>query len=461
MRRRGYGGFRRKTMIVLLASVLAGSCGESNNDPETPEPGPDAGQPITGRERLGWDQAAENVAQLNTFRYAIYVDNLRSEIADVSCATTRTDAGFACSGRLPPMGNGTHVLEIAVFTTHDGLVEGPRSAPLRVRVTGASAPAENPLASGDRLTTKDGVQLQAALQPDEFVDIADVAIAPDGVLVVAERSAAVTIRAGDGDPIRAATDAADGQLLALALSPDFGRSGHLFVVQAQRGVFRVARYRLFEGHLIERMLVLPDVPASSDPTARVRFGPDGKLYVAFDDAGNRSAAAKLFEWSGKILRLNPDGTTPDDQAAASPVFWSGMASPGGLDWARDGRVLWIAETGGDGVERLRAIVTEGARPRRPGMKTSYVLPPPVGASSLAFYRGEDAPELRDDLFVAARKGGYVLRVRFDRNDPARAMTTEKLLEGRLGEVRAVAAAPDGALYVATPTSLWRLQPVRP
>ena len=95
------------------------------------------------------------------------------------------------------------------------------------------------------------------------------------------------------------------------------------------------------------------------------------------------------------------------------------------------------------------------------MKTSYVLPPPVGAASLAFYRGDAVQELRDDLFVAARKGGYLLRVRFDRDDSTRAITTEKLLEGRLGEVRAVAAAPDGALYVASATAVWRLQPVRP
>jgi glucose/arabinose dehydrogenase len=328
-----------------------------------------------------------------------------------------------------------------------------------VTVVGATAPVENPLTSGEHFATKDGVQLAASLEAEGFFDIVDTALSSDGQLVVAERSGRITLRVADADPVSATVDADDGQLLAMALAPDFARSGHLFVVQARGGVFRVARYRLFEGHLIERMFVLPDVPASRDPAATLRFGPDGKLYVAFDDAGNRSAALKLFEWSGKVLRLNPDGTTPDDQPAASPVFWSGMAAPGGLDWPREGHVLWLAETGGDGVERLRAIVTDGARPRRPSMKTSYVLPPPVGAASLAFYRGDAVQELRDDLFVAARKGGYLLRVRFDRDDPTRAITTEKLLEGRLGEVRAVAAAPDGALYVASATAVWRLQPL--
>jgi glucose/arabinose dehydrogenase len=40
------------------------------------------------------------------------------------------------------------------------------------------------------------------------------------------------------------------------------------------------------------------------------------------------------------------------------------------------------------------------------------------------------------------------------------MTSEKLLEGMLGELRAVAVSPDGALYVATPSAVWRLTPRR-
>jgi glucose/arabinose dehydrogenase len=457
MGRRGDGLYRRTAEIVLLlAALLIGGC-QSNDDTETPEPSPDGGERITGRERLGWDQAAEDVAQLNSFHYAIYVDNNRSELGEVRCEGTRGPSGFPCSGRLPAMTNGIHVLELAVFTTTPSLLEGPRSAPFRVTVAAATTPAENPLSTGDRITTRDGVQLLAAREAESFVDIADAAIATDGRLVIAERTGRITFLAAGAESITTTTAADDGQLLALTLSPDFSRSGHLFVVQARGGVFRVARYRLFEGQLIERMLVLPDVPASTRPTASVRFGPDGKLYVAFDDAGNRSAALKLFEWSGKILRLNPDGSTPDDQPAASPVFWSGMAAPGGLDWPRDSRLLWIAETGGDGVERLRALSIDGARPRRPGMKTSSVLPPPVGATSHAFYRSDDVPELRNDLFVAARKGGYLLRVRFDENDSSRAMTTEKLLEGRLGEVRAVVAAPDGGLYVMSATDVWRLR----
>jgi glucose/arabinose dehydrogenase len=83
----------------------------------------------------------------------------------------------------------------------------------------------------------------------------------------------------------------------------------------------------------------------------------------------------------------------------------------------------------------------------------------VDATSLAFYRGEQVRELRDDLFITARKGSYLLRVRFDPTDSSRVASTEKLLEGRLGEPRAVAASADGALFVATRDNVWRLTPV--
>jgi glucose/arabinose dehydrogenase len=73
--------------------------------------------------------------------------------------------------------------------------------------------------------------------------------------------------------------------------------------------------------------------------------------------------------------------------------------------------------------------------------------------------GDVIPQFGGNLFVAAREGSYLLRVRFEEGNGARATTSEKLLEGRLGELRAVVASPDG-LYVATPGAVWRLSPVR-
>ena len=449
---------RRFLPLLLLALVIG--C-ESNNQPPTPSPGPGNGgsETITGRERIGWDQAASSQAELATFRYAIYVDGVRSELADVTCASAAAAAGFPCSGRLPAMSAGSHVLELAAFFDSDGIIESARSSQLRVTVTGATSPvADVPLAPGDVVTTTDGLRLEASVALDGLQDVVDLAIAPGGTVLVAERTGGVVIISSDParPPFRASSS---GPLLSAAAAPDFAASGQVFVIHEDPGVLRLTRYRLVDTQLVERVRVIRDIPATSDVAAAVRFGPDTKLYAAFDSGGSVQAATRPSDWRGKLLRLNPDGSTPDDQPAASPVHWQGLASPRAMDWSAAG-LLWMAERGHDGVERLRAVATDGQRPRRAGLRGSYVLPGNPGAASVSFHDGTGAPSFAGSLFVAARDAGYLLRVTFDEVDGSKPITSEKLLQGRLGEVRAVGIAPDGVILVATPSAVWRLAPVR-
>ncbi|HZB26459.1 MAG TPA: PQQ-dependent sugar dehydrogenase [Vicinamibacterales bacterium] len=441
-------------MVWLLSLSLAAGCGDSR--PPTPSPpGTGTGETITGRERVGWDQQAANSAELGTFRYAMYVDGTRSELSEVSCAQTATATGFACSARLPAMSNGAHSLELAAFYDSGGIVESGKSAALRVTVTGVATPVDSaPLQPGDVITTADGVQLAADLLISGLEEVADIAVASSGRILVAERGG--RLRIASGSALTEALVSRDGGIVSLALDPDFGRTGHVFIVHMSGAAFRIIRYRLVNGELIERMPLIRDIPASADASAALRFGPDGRLYAALDDGGSRDAAVKLSEWSGKILRLNPDGSTPADQPAASPVFWSGLRAPSGLDWTSPGATLWMAERGADGLERIRALVTPPERPRRAAQSATYVLPQPLGAGSLAFYRGDSVRSFAGNMFLAAREGRYLLRVRFDQQDPLRAVSSEKLLEGRIGQIRAVLAQPDGGLHVASESAVWRL-----
>lgn len=455
---------RIMTAICLLVAALTLACG-GDRPPSTPSPpGTGTGETITGRERIGWDQPAATPSELATFRYVVYVDGSRTELTDVTCAQSATASGFACSARLPAMSNGAHTLEIAAYYDSSGVVESAKSAALRVTVTGATAPSDAAaLRPGDVIATADGIRLTADLLVSGLDEVADIAVAPDGRIMVAERSGRLRVVSGDtvsvalgprnGDPA-SSSSVPDGGIASLALDPAFARTGHLYAIHIVGRSFRIVRYRLVDGRLIERMPLIRDVPASTDAFAALRFGPDGRLYVALDDGDDGAAATRLSEWNGKILRLNSDGSTPDDQPAASPVFWSGLKSPRGLDWTGEGGALWMAESGADNVERVRAV-TAPERPRRAGQRATYVLPQPLGAGSLAVYRGDAVPAFKGNLFVAARDGGFVLRIRFDEKDPLRAVSSEKLLEGRLLQVRAVVAPPDGTLYLASASAVWR------
>ena len=190
----------------------------------------------------------------------------------------------------------------------------------------------------------------------------------------------------------------------------------------------------------------------------MRFGPDGKLYVALDDGGNPWLAGDLASFSGKILRMNADGSTPDDQAAATPVYSSEYRSPRGLAWQPGTGTLWVADSPRLGSQQLTAVAAVEGRPRRARTVAAFALPPSTGAAGMSFYRGQLIPAFQNDLLVAATPGGHILRVRFDPRNPLSIIATERLLEGRVGTVRVVAVGPDEAVYFCTERALAKLVP---
>lgn len=445
-------GVRRPAACLAIALCLA--C--ESKKPPAPTPTPNGVENIRGTERVGWDQQAADTVELAAFRYAMYVDGVRSEAADVTCSTTAGANGFSCSGRLPQMSPGQHTLELATFVLDGGtIVESGRSSPLRVNVTASvmGAPAVT-LTSGQIVTTRDGAQFRLEVVHTGVDEPEDVAVDERGRLFVAER--ARRVRVIESDDRQHETEIAEADaLLSLALDPDFNRTHLVYVVHtaaARDGsvapVFRLSRYREVDGRLGERAILLDGVPARSDaPSAFVRFGTDGKLYVAFDDGGdarNVDAAASL---NGKLLRLNADGTTPEDQPRASPVHVGGFTYPRGIAWLADGS-LWMADGEPQG-ERLVAAGLSSTRPRRATVRAVYSLDAGSDASDAVIQRG--------DLFVASG-GGHLLRVRLDPDTPSRMVSSEKLLEGFVDSVRALAARADGTIYFATPSVIARLVP---
>lgn len=423
---------------LVVALLIAAGC-EKKNPPPTPSPNGNGVESIRGTERLGWDQRAFDTAELATFRYAIYVDGNRSEAADVNCGNTAGVNGFDCSSRLPTMPPGQHTIELASFIVDGGAtLESGRSSPLRVNVTGTAATALRP---GDAGRTSDGVRLRVELVADGFNDITDLAMDPDGRLFVAERNGQVRIVALDARRIQTTAASEAGSLLSIAVAPDFRDTQLMYAVHlvphAEGVAFRVVRYREVQGMLGQRAVLLGDITSQAqEPSAAVRFGPDGHLYVGLDDGGDARNAADPASLNGKILRLNPDGTTPDDQRG--PVHRAGYRSPRGLAWSRRA-TLWVV----DGEPREGERLTASA--------TSYALR--TAPSDVLTYAGDAIPAFQGDLFVAA--ADHILRVRSDPRSPARVIATERLLAG-IGPIRALAIGPDGMLYFATAGTVAKL-----
>jgi glucose/arabinose dehydrogenase len=459
--------------------MLAGCNTSTTPAPPVVQP---SNETINGTERIGWSQPAADAVELTRIRYAVYVDGTRSELAGVTCSDSITPTGFACSAKLPAMASGAHTLQLASFMADAGpTLESARSGSLNVTVvaaTTANEPAtssnrrESTWASGPAGTTIGRVALQVERIADDVDQPADLAVAPDGRLFVAERSGRIRILR-DGRLLSAAawslaeTPAGHGQILALALDPQFDRTRFVFAVytttssRSGEPMFSLVRFRETSDTLADRIVLLDEVRASQgNAMASLRFGPDGKLYAAFDDGGDPRLPGDLASLNGKALRLNPDGSTPRDQAGSTPLYSYPYRSPSGLDWDPVSGALWVADRKTADSARLSAVVPDKASPgaTRGVVSGTYALPHATIPSSIAFYRGRKFPAFAGSLLVASDEGRHLLRIAVGNRSPSAPAVTEQLLQDRVGGVRAVAVGADGTIYFATAHVIGRLVP---
>jgi len=441
--------------FCILITLFAAACGSSR--PSPPSTGGSGGSPvsITGRERIGWDQPASDGDLLGSLRFAIYVDNIRNEMADASCSSIAGASGFPCSGQLPPMTSGAHTLQIAAFSgSGDSLVEGERSGSLQVIVSATASTAtaaQADFANGEIQPTHDGVRLRVDRLANELDRPADAAFAPDGRLFIAERGQVRVLSGGvlqDSAALSLPADDSSQRLLSIAFDPDFQRTRFVFVLQTiesrEGPLVLLARYRELRGTLGQRAVLFQSPVEGDDPPGMLRFGPDGRLYVAIGRA----------DGTGALFRLNSDGTIPGDQSGTTPAVAGGVAIARGLVWDPRMPLLWIVDN--DAGSGHLSGVSMSEPPVRAIVRARTELPPESG--SAVFYTADAIPEFHNNALIASTNG-YILRLRFAADDATKVQDSEKLLEDQVGPVRVIVTGADGAVYFFTNTAVGRLSGV--
>jgi glucose/arabinose dehydrogenase len=452
----------RRLWIVVVTSTVA-ACGGSAPSPPVVTP-PTTNETVTGSERIGWDQPAADAVELATIGYAIYADGQRSDAAGVTCAAAPAASGFACSARLPALTPGAHTLQIASFVNDGGLLESARSAALQVTVLATDSGGALPPTRGGRPGVNSRTADRSAGRPIEvvatdIVDATDLAFAGDGQLLIAERAGTVrTIDLGRSSssartvhveklPLRSGAE-----LLALTSDPQWPRTHFVFAIyadgDADNRAFTLTRFRDVDGTLGESAVLLDRIPAAAAPHAALRFGADATLYAAFDAGGDASRSDDLGSLNGKVLRLNTDGTTPKDQPSRTPLVAAGLFAPAALASAADAQDMWVIDRRGDGSAQLRDVA---------GKQPAFGLPQAFAPSSAALMTNEreSGGRIGSGLVIGSADAGVLLRVVFDAAG-TRPVSLERLPLNGVDTVRALAAGPDGALYVATATSVSRV-----
>lgn len=395
-------------------------------------------------------------------------------------------------------------------------------APLETRTP--NAPEQKPAFAGQTRTcgVKSNVNFDVTVLAKGLERPWAVEPLPDGALLVTEKPGRLRIVSAAGEvgppignllPVGSGgvssvsgqgglppiTARGQGGLLDVALSPSFARDRIIywsFSEQREGGSgTSVARGRLTEDrrNLEDVRVIFRAMPTYNNGLhfgSRLAFGPDGKLYITlgerFDKTTTRPQAQHLNSHLGKIIRLNPDGSVPEDnpfvrQSGALPEIWDiGHRNVQSAAFDDRGR-LWTVEHGAKGGDELNLIekgknygwplVTYGEEysgepiPNAVTVREGFVQPvyywdPVIAPSGAQFYTGDAFPAWRGSLFVGALVEKSLVRLVI-KDD--RVVGEEHLLTDRDQRVRDVRQGPDGALYVVTDESngeLWKLTPRR-
>jgi glucose/arabinose dehydrogenase len=296
------------------------------------------------------------------------------------------------------------------------------------------------------------------------------AFTPDGRLFFTERPGRIRVIV-DGrlrpEPVATLPAAATGEagLMGLALDPAFSHNSYLYVMYTYRDqqghlLNRVSRLREESNRAGEEEVLLDRIPgANIHDGGRLKFGPDGKLYITTGDAANPQLAQERRSLAGKILRLNRDGSVPQDNPFPdSPVYSYGHRNPQGLAWQPGSGTLFSTEHGPIGNDEIN-IIEPGKNYGWPLVQARagdarFVDPilafsPAVAPSGATFYTGDALWEWAGNLFFATLRGRHLHRVVLGGEGQREVVRDERLFQGEYGRLRDVIQGPDGLLYFST------------
>ncbi|MCG5501623.1 PQQ-dependent sugar dehydrogenase [Ectothiorhodospira lacustris] len=329
-----------------------------------------------------------------------------------------------------------------------------------------------------------------------------VAFLPDGRKLISERPNGLVLVDRDGRkaPLQgfpAFHAFNQGGVLDVVLHPRHEDNGWIYVTYSKgdaRGtVPALIRARLDGG----RLTAVENIFESNTYTqpgrhygSRLLFLPDGTLLMTIGDRGAHPPRAQdTLDHSGSIVRLNDDGTVPEDnpfvgqEGYAPEIYTYGNRNIQGMALHPATGEVWVTEHGPRGGDELNLIeagnnygwpvVTLGrdyrsedrfpdaqGRQREGMVDPVFEFLPTLAPSGLAVVDSAHFPRWQGNLLAGGLRAQRILRLVVEDHAVVHA---EELLRDRVGRVRDVRQGPDGYLYVlndAPNGALYRIEPAR-
>jgi len=322
------------------------------------------------------------------------------------------------------------------------------------------------------------------------------AFSPDGRILYAERNTG-SIRVIDGGMLLATpfytlagtATAGERGLLGLALDPGFPTSPWVYAYQTYNDVVNGTVYNRIVritatgivglSHIV--ILRMPPLSGATNHNGGViAFGPDGMLYAVVGENANIALAQDLTSPMGKVLRMNPDGTAPADNpfygspTANNLIYTYGHRNMFGLAFHPATGRAYVTENGpgcNDEVNLLESGRNFGwgptqtcATPPAPPTNTNRDGPSPVlpiwwwsgtiCPTNAAIYGGPYFPAWQGDLFMGDCNFRRLHRLHLV--PPAYdTVASDDILLTAPNVILDVEAGPDGAIWLTTPTTIYR------
>jgi glucose/arabinose dehydrogenase len=262
----------------------------------------------------------------------------------------------------------------------------------------------------------------------------------------------------------------EGGLLGMALHPQFSSNPYVYVVYdfgsgaAYKG--KVVRFTFNNGKLEAPVVLLDQIPAASIHNgSRLLITADQKLLITTGDANAAAQAQNKNSLSGKILRINLDGSIPADNPVANNPYWTfGHRNPQGLVMIGD--KLYSSEHGPDNDDEINLIQKDrnygwpnvegycntGAEqtfcPLNQVVEPLIAWSPTIAPSGLTYYNSDYIPQWKNSLLGVTLKGSKLMQLQLNPAGDKITASTEFFLN-QFGRLRAICQSPEGKIYLAT------------